>query len=50
MNSIKRIEQSYNYMSKGIQNADENDLIMLSDNDEIPNQKDLTLIPLKIIF
>ena len=37
LNSIKRIEQSYNYMSKGIQNADENDLIMLSDNDEIPN-------------
>ena len=35
LNSIKRIEQSYDYMSKGIQNADENDLIMLSDNDEI---------------
>lgn len=37
LNSIKRIEQSYNYMLHGLKNADENDLIMLSDNDEIPN-------------
>tara|TARA_B100001287_G_scaffold264765_1_gene256961 strand:- start:1819 stop:2703 length:885 start_codon:yes stop_codon:yes gene_type:complete len=37
LNSLKRIEQSYNYMSKGIKEADENDLILLSDNDEIPN-------------
>ena len=37
MNSIKRIEQSYNYMLDGIKNASEDDLIILSDNDEIPN-------------
>ena len=37
MNSIKRVEQSYNYMSKGIDSANEDDLICISDNDEIPN-------------
>ena len=37
MNSIKRIEQSYNYMMKGINDAEDNDLICISDNDEIPN-------------
>ena len=37
LNSIKRIEQSYNYMEKGITEADSEDLILISDNDEIPN-------------
>ena len=37
LNSIKRIEQSYNHMSKGIEDANDEDLIILSDNDEIPN-------------
>ena len=37
LNSIKRIEQSYEYMLKGLEDAEENDLILLSDNDEIPN-------------
>ncbi len=37
LNSIKRIEQSYNYMLKGISEADDNDLVCISDNDEIPN-------------
>ena len=37
MNSLKRIEQSYDYMNNGITQADDNDLIVLSDNDEIPN-------------
>jgi len=37
LNSIKRIEQSYDYMMKGILDAHDNDLIMISDNDEIPN-------------
>ena len=37
MNSIKRIEQSYNYMMNGIKDASDDDLIILSDNDEIPN-------------
>ena len=36
-NSIKRIEQSYHYMMKGILDAHDDDLIMISDNDEIPN-------------
>ena len=39
MNSIKRIEQSYNFMMHGIKDATEDDLIVLSDNDEIPNLK-----------
>ena len=37
LNSIKRIEQSYDYMMKGIIDAKEEDLIIISDNDEIPN-------------
>ena len=37
LNSIKRIEQSYNYMEKGISSAQDEDLILISDNDEIPN-------------
>ena len=36
-NSLKRIELSYNFMSKAIEEALDNDLIILSDNDEIPN-------------
>ena len=37
INSILRIEQSYNCMMKSIKNASDNDLICYSDNDEIPN-------------
>ena len=37
MNSIKRIEQSYEYMSKGLEEINDDDLVMISDNDEIPN-------------
>ncbi len=37
LNSIKRIELSYDYMLKSIKDASEEDLIILSDNDEIPN-------------
>ena len=37
MNSIKRIEQSYDFMINGIKDASDDDLIVLSDNDEIPN-------------
>ena len=37
LNSIKRIEQSYDYMMRGIIDAQEEDLIIISDNDEIPN-------------
>ncbi len=37
LNSLKRIEQSYDFMQNGLNEANENDLILLSDNDEIPN-------------
>ena len=37
--SLKRINLSYNYMIKAIDKASDNDLIILSDNDEIPNLK-----------
>ena len=37
LNSIKRIEQSYNHMINGIKEAEDEDLIIISDNDEIPN-------------
>ena len=33
---VLRIEQSYNFMEKGISNSNEEDLILISDNDEIP--------------
>ena len=39
LNSIIRIEQSYNSMIDGISSASDQDLIMISDNDEIPNLK-----------
>ena len=37
LNSLKRVEQSYDYMAKSLNDAQDNDLIILSDNDEIPN-------------
>ena len=37
LNSLKRIELSYNFMENGIKEAEDQDLIILSDNDEIPN-------------
>jgi len=37
LNSIKRIEQSYDCMMKGVSDAQDEDLILISDNDEIPN-------------
>ena len=37
LNSLKRIELSYNYMENAIKEANDEDLIILSDNDEIPN-------------
>ena len=36
-NSLKRINLSYDYMAKSLDIALDNDLIILSDNDEIPN-------------
>ena len=37
INTLKRIRLQYNALSKGIINADKNDLIIVSDIDEIPN-------------
>lgn len=36
-NSIKRIETQRNYISKALEDADKNDYIIYSDNDEIPD-------------
>ena len=36
-NSLKRIDLSYDYMDNAIKDANDDDLIILSDNDEIPN-------------
>jgi len=41
MNSLKRIEQQYNSLSKGIENLSDEDLIILSDCDEIPKLDNL---------
>ena len=41
VNSLKRIKQQYNILKNGIQDADDNDLIILSDCDEIPNLENL---------
>ena len=37
INSLLRIEQSYNYILNALKDVSEEDLICLSDNDEIPN-------------
>ena len=37
INSLLRINQSYDYMMNAIKNTSDDDLICLSDNDEIPN-------------
>ena len=50
LNSIKRIEQSYEYMMNGLKEALDDDLIMLSDNDEIPNLSSINLNILKNDF
>ena len=46
-NSLKRIEQSYDNMIKGIDEAKEDDLILLSDNDEIPDLSSFLIEDLK---
>ncbi len=37
LNSIKRLEQSYDHIKFGLKDANQEDVILLSDNDEIPN-------------
>jgi beta-1,4-mannosyl-glycoprotein beta-1,4-N-acetylglucosaminyltransferase len=50
MNSLKRIRQQYDALSEGINDASKDDLIILSDCDEIPNLKNLEkLNPSQII-
>ena len=41
INSLKRIKQQYDILKDGIQDANDNDLIILSDCDEIPNLENL---------
>ena len=41
LNSLKRIQLQYNSLSKGLNDAEDNDLIILSDCDEIPNLKNI---------
>ena len=36
-NSLLRIEQSYDFIMNALDDVDDNDLVCLSDNDEIPN-------------
>ena len=44
LNSLKRIEQSYEYMLLGLDGANEDDLILLSDNDEIPDLSEVLIV------
>ena len=46
-NSIKRINFQRDYINKYLKDFDENDIIMYSDNDEIPNLKDVNLKKIK---
>ena len=48
-NSLKRIELSYDAHFKEVKDANEDDLILLSDNDEIPNLDRLNLKKIKMI-
>ena len=51
MNSLKRIRQQYDVLREGIKDAQNDDLIILSDCDEIPNLENLeSLKPEKIII
>ena len=49
VNSLKRIKQQYNILKNGIQDADDNDLIILSDCDEIPNLENVKNMKLEKI-
>ncbi len=47
MNSLKRISLQYNKLLDGLQNAEPNDLILVSDCDEIPNLENLNFDKVK---
>ena len=49
-NSLKRIKQQYDILKEGIFDAGDNDLIMLSDCDEIPNLESLKGLKLEKII
>ena len=50
VNSLKRIKQQYNVLVNGIVDASDDDLIILSDCDEIPNLKNIKNLKLKKIL
>tara|TARA_B110001452_G_scaffold236260_2_gene215450 strand:+ start:58 stop:954 length:897 start_codon:yes stop_codon:yes gene_type:complete len=50
INSLKRIKQQYDVLKEGIQDANDNDLIILSDCDEIPNLENLKNLKLEKII
>ena len=43
MNAIHRENGQRNYISEGLKNANDEDLILISDVDEIPNLKEVDL-------
>ena len=47
INSLKRIEQSYEYIKFGLKDATDNDIIIFGDNDEIPDLKKCNLKNIK---
>ena len=50
INSLKRIRQQYDVLKDGIEEANNDDLIILSDCDEIPNLTNLEDLPLNKIL
>tara|TARA_B110000093_G_scaffold73645_1_gene80033 strand:+ start:80 stop:970 length:891 start_codon:yes stop_codon:yes gene_type:complete len=50
INSLKRIRQQYDVLKDGIEEANNDDLIILSDCDEIPNLTNLEDLPLNEIL
>ena len=50
MNSLKRIKQQYDVLREGIKDAQNDDLIILSDCDEIPNLENLNKVNSKQII
>ena len=50
LNSLKRIKQQYDVLREGIEDAQDNDLILLSDCDEIPDLENLDIVNSKQII
>ena len=47
LNAIKRENAQRNYINEGIKSAEDNDLILVSDVDEIPNLSDINIKNIK---